>query len=144
MSIKLKLLDERTNPWPKFGSFTTKRVPDTTVSKNMFKLVWRGLIIIRHECLLQISRIFLSIRIVNFNNLPRPCYLIKGLKKTLISLWPSGTICRHKSGSTLAQVKACCLTAPSHYLIQCWLIISKDQWHWFVGNFTWDTSVINQ
>ena len=27
------------------------------------------------------------------------------------------------SGSTLAQVVACCLTAPSHYLNQCWLII---------------------
>ena len=26
---------------------------------------------------------------------------------------------------TLAQVMACCLTAPSHYLNQCWLIISK-------------------
>ena len=24
-------------------------------------------------------------------------------------------------GSTLAQVMACCLTAPSHYLNQCWL-----------------------
>ena len=28
-------------------------------------------------------------------------------------------------GSTLAQVMACCLTAPSHYLKQCWLIINK-------------------
>ena len=27
-------------------------------------------------------------------------------------------------GSTLAQVMACCLMAPSHYLNQCWLIIS--------------------
>ena len=24
---------------------------------------------------------------------------------------------------------ACCLTAPSHYLNQCWLIISKVLWH---------------
>ena len=24
---------------------------------------------------------------------------------------------------------ACCLTAPSHYLNQCWLIISKHIWH---------------
>ena len=31
---------------------------------------------------------------------------------------------RHRSGSTLAQVMACCLTAPSQYLNQCWLIIS--------------------
>ena len=41
------------------------------------------------------------------------------------SLWPSDTIWRHSSGSPLAQVMACCLTAPSHYLHQCWLTISK-------------------
>ena len=35
------------------------------------------------------------------------------------SLKPSDAIWRHKSGSTLAQVMACCLTAPSHYLNQC-------------------------
>ena len=30
--------------------------------------------------------------------------------------------CRwHRPGSTLAQVMACCLTAPRHYLNQCWL-----------------------
>ena len=34
-----------------------------------------------------------------------------------------------RSGSTLAQVMACCLTAPSHYLNQCWLIISEVQSH---------------
>ena len=41
------------------------------------------------------------------------------------SLRPSDATWRHSSGSTLAQVMACCLTAPSHYLNQCWLIISK-------------------
>ena len=30
-------------------------------------------------------------------------------------LWPSDAIWQHNSGSTLAQVMACCLTAPSHY-----------------------------
>ena len=40
------------------------------------------------------------------------------------SLWPSDAIWRHKSGSTLAQEMACCLTAPSHYLNHCWLISS--------------------
>ena len=34
-----------------------------------------------------------------------------------------------RSGSTLAQLMACCLMAPSHYLNQCWLIISEVQWH---------------
>ena len=32
------------------------------------------------------------------------------------SLWPGDAIWRHRSGSTLAQVMACCLMAPSHYL----------------------------
>ena len=59
------------------------------------------------------------------------------------SLWPSDAIWRQRSGSTLAQVMACCLTAPSHYLTQCWLIISKVQWHSFKGKFTRHTSAIN-
>ena len=41
------------------------------------------------------------------------------------SLWPTNTIRRQGPESTLAQVMPCCLTAPSHYLNQCWLIISK-------------------
>ena len=45
------------------------------------------------------------------------------------SLWPSGAIWWQRSESTLAQIMACCLTAPSHYLNHCWLIISKVQWH---------------
>ena len=44
------------------------------------------------------------------------------------SLWPSDTISRHRPGSTLAQIMACCLTAPSHYLILCWLFTSVVQW----------------
>ena len=43
---------------------------------------------------------------------------------------------------------ACCLTAPSHYLNRCWLIISKVEWHSSThngkGGFTRDTSAINQ
>ena len=45
------------------------------------------------------------------------------------SLGPSDTIWRWRSWSILVQVMACCLTAPSHYLNQCWLIISKVLWH---------------
>ena len=47
----------------------------------------------------------------------------------MFSLWPSDAIRWQRSGSTLAQVMACCLMAPSHYLNQCWLIISEVQWH---------------
>ena len=44
-------------------------------------------------------------------------------------LGPSDTIWRQRSGSTSVQVMACYLTAPSHYLNRCWLIISKALWH---------------
>ena len=57
----------------------------------------------------------------------------------LNSLRPSDAIWWHRSGSSLAQIMACCLTAPSHYLNQCWLIINKVQWHSSEGNFVRDT-----
>ena len=38
---------------------------------------------------------------------------------------------------------ACCLTAPSHCLNQCWLIISKVEWRLSKGKFTRDTSAID-
>ena len=40
------------------------------------------------------------------------------------SLWPSDHIWWHRSGSVLAQLMACWLTAPSHYLNQCWLVLN--------------------
>ena len=39
------------------------------------------------------------------------------------SFWPGDVIWWQRTGSTLAPVMACCLTAPSHYLNHCWLII---------------------
>ena len=60
------------------------------------------------------------------------------------SLWPSDATWQQRSGSTLAQVMACCLTAPSHYLHQCWLFISKVQWHSSLCNFTSDTYLSQQ
>ena len=51
-------------------------------------------------------------------------------------LRPNDAIWRHRSGSTLAQVMACCLMAPSHYLNQCWLNISVALWHSAENNFT--------
>ena len=36
----------------------------------------------------------------------------------IFSSWLCDTIWQHRSGSTLAQVMACCLIAPSHYLNQ--------------------------
>ena len=63
------------------------------------------------------------------------------------SLWPSDTVWLHRSGSTLAQVMACCLMAPSHYLNQCWLMISEVLWHSPDSNFTentWDIYCLNE
>ena len=50
----------------------------------------------------------------------------------LNSLWPGYAIRRHRSVSILA----CCLTAPTCYLNQCWLIISEVQWLSSEGNLT--------
>ena len=49
------------------------------------------------------------------------------------SLWASDAIWWHRSGSTLVQVKARCLTAQRHYLNQCQLVISEVQWHSYEG-----------
>ena len=55
------------------------------------------------------------------------------------SLWPSDVIWQQGSRSTLAQVMACCLPAPSHYLNQCWVLISEVLWHSPDSNFTENT-----
>ena len=51
------------------------------------------------------------------------------------SLRPSDAIWRQWFWTTLAQVMACCLTAPSHYLNQCWLIIRGVLWHTSESSF---------
>ena len=53
------------------------------------------------------------------------------------SLWPSDAIWQHRYGSTLIQIMAWCLAAPSHYLNQCWLISSKVCSHSAEGDFTY-------
>ena len=55
--------------------------------------------------------------------------------RNLNSLWPSDIIWWQEFGSTLTQVMACCLTAPSHYLNQSWLIISEVLEHSPESNF---------
>ena len=54
------------------------------------------------------------------------------------SLWPSDNIWHGITWSTLVQVMAWCLMAPSHCLNQCWLIISEVLWQPPEGNFTKD------
>ena len=53
----------------------------------------------------------------------------------LNSLWLSDAIWRHTSGSILIPIIACWLKAPSHYLDQCWLLISEVPWHSPKSNF---------
>ena len=55
------------------------------------------------------------------------------------SLWPRDASWWNRSGTTLAQVMVCCLTATSHYLDQCWIIISSAQ----VPHLYKNTSAIN-
>ena len=56
-------------------------------------------------------------------------------------LWLDDAIWQNRIGSALAQVVDSCLMAPSHYLNQCWLIISEVQWQSIHAIFTRDTSV---
>ena len=58
---------------------------------------------------------------------------------SVILLWHGDAMGRRRSGSTLAWVTACCLTTPSHFLNQSWLIISgvgsaECTWEQFHGN----------
>ena len=60
------------------------------------------------------------------------------------SLGPSDAIWRQGFRSKLFQVMVCCLRAPSHYLNQCWFIISEVQRHSQWRNFIQDVPAINR
>ena len=67
------------------------------------------------------------------------CWLVSWLREKywlwitcLNSLEPSDAMWWQKTGSTLAQVMACCLTASSHYLNQCWLITKYFIRYWYI------------
>ena len=55
------------------------------------------------------------------------------LHKIIVAYWSHMA---HRSGSILAQIIACCLMTPSHYLNQCWLLISEVFWHSPEDSFT--------
>ena len=52
------------------------------------------------------------------------------------SLWLNDDIRQQSSRWTMSQIKSCCLMAPSHYLKQCWLLISALLWNSPESNFT--------
>ena len=59
-------------------------------------------------------------------------------------LKPSDFKWRWRYSSTLVQVMAWCLTAPSHYLNQCWLTIKDILWHSLqVNNVQWNVKENN-
>ena len=58
----------------------------------------------------------------------------------IVTLWHHMVI---YTGSTLAQVMACCLMAPSHYPNQSLNVISEVQWQSCKGNFIRDNKASN-
>ena len=52
------------------------------------------------------------------------------------SLWPSNAMWWHRSGSTLAQVLACCLMEPNHFPNQLLNYHQRSLWYSSEGNFT--------
>ena len=65
----------------------------------------------------------------------RPAYII--------SLYPNAAIGWHISGSALVQIMVCCLTAPSHYLNQHWLVTKSVAWNASESNFIASAQDIN-
>ena len=63
------------------------------------------------------------------------CFNWISCRRGFNSLWLNDAIWRYRSGSTLAQVMACCLREPNHYLNQCWLIVKYVRWHSAESNF---------
>ena len=54
---------------------------------------------------------------------------LRNVSQAINALRPGDAIWRQWSRTTLTQVMTWCLTAPSHYLNQCWLIIRGVLWH---------------
>ena len=113
----------------------------TSLANFMLNSLWPCDVIWRHRSESPLAQVMVCCLMVSGHYLNQ-CWLItKGVLwhstqcnftrnvYKLNSLWQSDAIWQHRFRSTLAQVMACCLTAPSHYLNQCWLIISEVQWH---------------
>ena len=66
------------------------------------------------------------------------------IKRFIYSLWSRDAIWWHGSRSTWARGMACWLMAPSHYVNQCWLLISEVLWHSHGANFAANTESIDK
>ena len=70
------------------------------------------------------KELFYQLAVADFGN-----FGMLRLSVSIKSLWQNDAIWRHRSGSILSQVMACCLMAPSHNLNQYSLIFNKVPWH---------------
>ena len=97
----------------KYFYIFTCSITGSTISNSylMYITAYRGLLMV------------LKINYINFTDIYMYIYMY--IYIWFNTLWPNDTIWWHISGLTLAQVMAWCLMAPSHYLNQCWLIISE-------------------
>ena len=119
-----------------FISFTGKEIVDVIFSMTSIIYPQTGMRHVPQEP----SREIISLYSLRYWNLLNPYYDQAPKHETcgclaFNSLWPSDAIRRQRSRSTLAQEMACCLTAPSHHLNQCLLIISEVQVTFILGQF---------
>ena len=140
------LISSETVPWSSFGEQVVYF--DTYISfcaaLMVFAQLFAQLVLVYDSHIIQVWFVMIEVTIMlmshDHNSLSPgkwSCYFkCVNLKNnrgidilSINSLRPSDAIWWHRSGSTLAQVMAWCLTAPSHHLNQCWLIISVVQWH---------------
>ena len=91
--------------------------------------------------LYNVGQTHIIIAIILYHNVHK--YILHSPNLQINLLCPNDATWRHGSTSTLIQVMACCLMAPSHYLNQCWLIFSKVQWHAIESNLTRDSPPFN-
>ena len=91
---------------------------DTRVTLIISWMLTMKLASVHHSTLTFGSQFTTLLLQASFPDLQSACVAIN-------SLWPSDAIWRHRFGSILALIMACCLMAPSHYLNHCWLLISE-------------------
>ena len=108
-------------------------------------LYWDKALVVR--CLmvwLKNWHIYASSGINEVNLCPETMWHCVNWDNLINSLRTNDTIWWQGSSSALVQAMACCLTAPSHYLNQCWLIISEVRRHSPGRNFMRDVPTINR
>ena len=87
--------------------------------------------------------------LISVNKRGHWCSFLPNRHRRPDTLWHHLTRCGlvtpygNRSMSTSARIMTCCLTAQSHYLNQCWPIISKFPWYSADSSSQRDTSATN-